>query len=515
MNVYFSKLNSFFSSLNWDSIINIEKDNYIKFEKEFKSNEIRHLLDFDFNDIYIHFGNSLTIRFWPSRDPADSVYIDKTCNSLHRNDLEDKIDIYDDINIEVNINKTALLDLIFSGTDITSRFNCMLYSDEETFIEIVNKSTLDSIERNLLARDKKTIILILNDSIFIENEFMLVWGGDSLLELHDYIKQNYTHNIDIGKIDRTIRIRNENCHWIDATSWLIPQHITFDFSNTQFVFSPELKNVFLEKSMDIILSFISNYSNFNEGKKFNVINGQKKITIEYDSTATYSNEDIISLFNLYQWAYKEETLDRLTILRNIITIFLCEQCNTTNYKALLINIREIAESVYSNFEIYLKENVEYYFHERNKMKEMISNKSNELIKEVNLIIQTMNTNLLSTAGIILAAAVSYSSNKSINIIKLSIIIYIIYISVMGTINLFFYRRRYKVIKKDYDEHIEMYSKILIPRDIPKYSGGTMEESVKSFWIYWGVYAVSIIVLSFIGIYILCNIDKVKEAIKTL
>ena len=33
MNVYFSKLNSFFSSLNWDSIINIEKDNYIKFEK--------------------------------------------------------------------------------------------------------------------------------------------------------------------------------------------------------------------------------------------------------------------------------------------------------------------------------------------------------------------------------------------------------------------------------------------------------------------------------------------------
>ena len=69
----------------------------------------------------------------------------------------------------------------------------------------------------------------MNDSIFIENEFMLVWGGDSLLELHDYIKQNYTHNIDIGKIDRTIRIRNENCHWIDATSWLIPQHITFDF----------------------------------------------------------------------------------------------------------------------------------------------------------------------------------------------------------------------------------------------------------------------------------------------
>jgi len=515
MNTYFSKLNDFFNFINCTNIRKQEDNFYIKFEKEFNCDKIENVFQFNFEEICNSFSSSIAIRFWPTIDPTNSVYVNIYNNSIHIDDLKDMVEIYDKINIEISINKIELLQRIFVNTNIVSDFNCKIYSDLEMFTNAIRKTTLQSLEQHFFSRNKKTVIIILNNKVFLENEFTLIWGDKKIDNLIGYINSSFNPSISSVRVKSIIDIRNDNCHWIGETLWLTPEYIFFDFENQQFISTKELEIIFLEKSISIILAFISNYTNFEEEEICNTINGQKKIIIKHDCIATYSSNDVLYLYKLYQWSYAKDSSDRVTILRNIITIFLCEQCNMTNYQFLLKNIQEIADSVYSNFEIYLQENVKQYFTERHRIKEMISSKSFELIKEVNSIIGTMNSNLLSTAGIVLAATVGYSNSLNLNIIKLAIIVYVIYISCIGVLNLYFHYTRYTVIKKDYDEHIKTFKKILIPRDVPEYKGSIMEDSARNFWIYWIVYLISILLLSSCGVYILLNVEKVAQVIKTI
>lgn len=467
-----------------------------------------------FDNIFKLFGCSLAIKFQKSIDlPQECIYIESSEDiKEHINDLEDMCD--DSIDLIIIINKDKFITELFKETSIQNKFNVLLFYNEAELLNILNKSYKE-IENKLFDRDKKTVVILMDGTVFIENKYILISGLEKE-GLFEILNQQLNIVINQDKRDKVIEIRNENCHWVNETEWLIPDYLMFDFNNKNVIITERLKNILLKKLMNIILPFICNYTNTDadKNKTFSIINGQKKITIMYNSKANFT-ENVLTLYKLYKWAFNDDSSDKLIILRNIISIYLCEQCKTSSYQSLINEAIEIDDSTRSNFEIYLKENVENYFIERNRVGNLVSNKANDITKEIHSIVESMNKNLITSIGIVFVAMIGYSAKANELIVKSAIIFYIIYFSFTGIVSLIYYAGRQKFIKEDYYEHIDNFKKILILRDMPKYEGSTLETVSNSFWNYWILYLITILMLIIGGILILCYFDKAIEIINML
>jgi len=154
--------------------------------------------------------------------------------------------------------------------------------------------------------------------------------------------------------------------------------------------------------------------------------------------------------------YSEKSPDRISILRNLTSIFLCEECNASYYELLLIKSKSIYKSVLENFELYFKENVKQYFTERSKVKETITNRYKDIANEINSIIDTMNKNLITTIGLVLGAIVGYIAKPNIIIIKVAAVCYIAFLIISGTYFFTYYRYRLYFIVNDFKDSLESF-----------------------------------------------------------
>jgi len=190
------------------------------------------------------------------------------------------------------------------------------------------------------------------------------------------------------------------------------------------------------------------------------------------------------LFKIYEWVYSDKNADRISIVRNITTIFLCEDCNCSYYELFLRNARRIYKSVLDNFDIYLKDNVKQYFAERSKIRDLITSKCKEMSNEINSVIDTMNKSLITSAGIILAAIVGYVSKSNVIILKVSALVYMGFLIINAVYYLTYYRKRVGFIKYDFIERVAMFKNVLCEEEIPGYESTVVNQSEASFWKYW-------------------------------
>jgi len=75
---------------------------------------------------------------------------------------------------------------------------------------------------------------------------------------------------------------------------------------------------------------------------------------EVDSEIPVIDEIVDSFDEVFQWAYEVRVTDRISVLRNIITLY------TTTIEGLIQNIEEIHESAKSNFKFYTRESVDEF-----------------------------------------------------------------------------------------------------------------------------------------------------------
>lgn len=504
-------LEEFLSYMNWDKNDIMESHLSMTFSKKCDDQvEISKLIGYNYKDIFDFFGDSFQVILSNNKSIQNPEIIKKNFDieNLHEY-LEDTFKVYGYVDVELNIDKQKNSIWLHELKDVLEDYNFFHFMYTKNLVKWLEGHSFKELEGNITSLDKQTIFLVNDSDISLYNEKILISGNSININLINKFSDKF-NLLEDKKIENW---RYEQVNWIDGVKYLNPNWFYFDFTDIEI--DESLKNYFLKTTVNLIIPSISNYV-IAEGKQlFCTINGSKKLNIKIVDKNIYNQRQVYYLHEAFKWVYSGENTDKMSILRKLITMFLCEDCGNDYYSLLLTKSNDIYNTAIKNFDIYLQENVEQYFTERHRIKEMISNKSFELIKEINSIISTMNSNLLSIAGIILAAAVGYSNSLNLNIIKLAIIVYIIYILCVGTLNLYFHYTRYNVIKKDYDEHIKTFRKILIPRDIPDYKGGIMQKSVMNFWIYWSVYLISILSLSFCGIYILFNIEKIAEAIKMI
>ncbi|WP_368489345.1 hypothetical protein [Clostridium sp. BJN0013] len=499
MNGVIAELNKFLAYMDWGNVDNLkftENANYFIYRKQCISSEIRNIINYNFENLFLIFDSSLKIIFSHINEPTPFIISDKFNKQYANEYIEEMFIAHETINVELNINKNILKNKILNS-EFKDKFNINLFFTDKMFLEYVNLLSYRNLENELYSQTQKTIIIIFNKTILFYNDLVLIIGGNKIIELENYIKNKFNSILDMELYKKIIRMRNEQCNWIDCPEWLCPEYMYFNFSEDDFIYNYELKQYFLYMTVNLAIPFIANYTNKENNKICSYINGYKKIKIYYMDNIVYDNNMVYFLFKQYNWAYEGNNSDKLSMLRNLMTIFLCEECESSYYQLILINSEDIYKSVKNNFDIYLKNNVKEYFTETHKVREMVSNKLKEISDEISDLIGNMNKNFLATIGVILGAAIGYLTKGNIYILKISAMAYGIFIFLNASLTIPYYKKRINDIQNDYTEHLKMFSKIVLPKHMPEYG---ISGNVKVFNKYWFIYIginFIILVLTFI------------------
>lgn len=513
MNEVIAKLNKFLNCINWSNIddLNFKEDkNSLVYTKKCNKVEAKNIIDYDFEELFSVFDSSLRIIFNHIDEPKPftiSSNFNKKCANEY---IEEMFIAHEIINVELNINKDSLKDKIFDS-EFKDKFNIKLFFTDKTFLKYITPLSYRNLENEIYSQIQKTIIIIFNKRVLLYNNLVLIIGGTTIKQLKEYIKTKFNSNLNTDVYEKIIQMRNEQCNWIDCTEWLCPEYLYFDFSVDKFDYDCEFKQYFLSRTVNLIIPFISNYTNQENEQIFSYINGYKKIKIQYsDDITTYDNKMVYFLFKQYSWAYEGDNSDKLSMLRNLMTIFLCEECENSYYQLLLNSSEEIYKSVKNNFDIYLKNNVKEYFTETHQVREMVSKKLKEISDEINDLIGNMNKNFLATIGVILGVAIGYLTKGNIYILKISAMAYGVFIFLNACLTIPYYKKRVDDIQSDYKEHIEMFSKILLTKHMPKYG---IDNNVNTFNVYWYIYIFINIVILILTVFFIIKPAYVINLIK--
>lgn len=265
---------------------------------------------------------------------------------------------------------------------------------------------------------------------------------------------NYISTIDRQEIfTKKNRITNTN---FDLLLKIIPTDFEFNYkTNSKF------NEYFINLSNILSIIFLADSTELNINSITYRIKGYKdlKEKCEFNDIQIKNNELIL----IYNWVYINGNIqDKIGLSRNIITL----HCDNS-----LFNIESgTLNSILSNFEIYLKDNIKQYLEVKNKLSEFIINQTDKSVE----VTKTMLTGLKTSLGTLLTFFISTFLIKIYNnseIFSSSLYIISIILIVISFIYLFI---NIKEIESD-KKHIinkfniinERYKNILNANDLKK------------------------------------------------
>ncbi|MBV6822776.1 hypothetical protein [Pseudomonas sp. PD9R] len=178
--------------------------------------------------------------------------------------------------------------------------------------------------------------------------------------------------------DKIIGLRSKACNiYLEVIQRLIPD---------DFKFSEELPHdgvclVFRKLQTIICASYLADTTRGEADQSISILlKGYKTANFQAPSLDKIATENSKVFFDIYSWAYTDgNVVDKLGICRNVISIHV-------NGGELLDLKPGCLEAIYSNYVIYLKENLKQYVDLKNKLSEQIqksSEKASDVSKNIN------------------------------------------------------------------------------------------------------------------------------------
>lgn len=312
------------------------------------------------------------------------------------------------------------------------RCNIIFFVYKSTLISYLEKDFC-ILEKDLFHEKEKNIFILFNEKIYIKNNFYMIIDFKKTLEndkLSDYCSE------DILDMNNIIDTRNELCNWINGSKYLTPKHIYIDFKDIEFIFDKELSQCICKITTNLIIAYISNFTGEISGRYRSIINGTKRIEIYYDlENIDYEIIYYDKLFLTYQWIYNNSTSDKINICRNVISILVTAKCQGSVYRTILVNSDWLLQSINDNFDIFLRENIQSYFKEKNILIEQIKKDMEEVTNQISDLTKLSNTNIVSLLGTLIAAVVGYIAKGDVSLIKILGVLYIGYLNVNSLFSL--------------------------------------------------------------------------------
>lgn len=337
---------------------------------------------------------------------------------------------------------------------------------------IINNSLIDDSKHNIfyLYSDKETLV--------IKNQVLTICNDIKYLQ--EYIESDFPYVDHNSILDSVFQLKSKLPKILPAHYFEYDQSIKA--SDNQIIKFNHLKSASIITSFacsvefsDIDNTVLCSFSTYKHdsiliSNNFDITN----ITCEENQTpySSFVNKTE-TLSRIFSFIMERDSSTKLNIIKNIIGLNITED-SKENYQLILDFSETILNSLKSNYLIYSKEKIQYWFDERRKTNDYISSKCDEITTQIDNISSIAAKALTSTGAIVIGGIIPYATSSNIDILGPILILFRWVIPIF----MYFYIRnideQYKNTLLDFEHFKTIESDLLHEDEIKKIVGDRID-----------------------------------------
>ena len=378
---------------------------------------------------------------------------------------------------------------------------------------------ISEFENYIRSTDLTSLIISLNrvfkEFLVFEVQGKIQGFGSNTIK---FIPANESANI-ICIPDREYRlniIRENSTQLVDDVSFLADDFFLINRSTYKEI------NCFFDSMITVLsLAALANTSSLNNYDEIKFkINGYKTLDVPFTKIDSLSY-DFELLYKIISWVFKSgQCNDKLGLIRNILSL------HVDSAGVVEIN-KQTWMAIQSNYEIYLKDNIQQYIEIKNKITDFIFNYNTKIYELSDQFLNTFRGNLVAIISFIISVViVNGFKDSGVKTIFSSEYLYIVIsIFVISSIWMVFSRSDLASRANNTEKNIKSvlfrnYRNILINDEIDSYiepafteSRSYLSQQVRKYTIAWVSILISFVLIFVIGYFLFSEQVKLSSTTK--
>jgi len=219
-----------------------------------------------------------------------------------------------------------------------------------------------------------------------------------------------------------------------------------------------------------------------------------------ETPVKFSLDTLNHFVNLFDWVYSVRTTDRITVFRNIATLY------TTSVDGLIKNIDEISDSTKSNFRFYVEDSVEsfvdvqqdissYIFEMHQEVSDLRRNLANNLSQDL---FRVLGLAIVSWGAILLRIEGLTTVRTALTISVIPLLVYLV-LALRGARSL---EHQFDSIQETKENYFEMYEHQVDSRTMDKLRSGDNTKRLESQFrtdlrLYYAIFTILVLICIYV------------------
>jgi hypothetical protein len=449
-------------------------------------------------------------------DLADKISDIREEDIVNLEQLKDALEVLSgkepiEISLSTKLWKRAIIDELDAGTE-----NTQFYFKTDKFFRHIEESDVEETREKLFNNNlRKTAIIILDLSGNIRTRGLIILGIDDLeCESHNkFLGNSKSLRESEERIGRNSMIEGFENFFIPPEAFEV-KHNDSEISEDRFysLFNPH-------RLLFSLLAFSDTSKREEDFWKLR-IRGKKllesKIRLaedhleikERESPVEIDNEVSENIYSLYEWVYlsrKKEVDNRITVLRNVITLH-CQDVYD-----LVVDSKEVFESVKSNYRYYVEQSVDKFVDFKQEFMSSAFETHHKASDLRNKLMDDLASDLFRTFSYIIVMFVIMTSTFG-NPLKNSLVYSASLFPLFFYIVAAYYRiesleSQFEKLKEQEENHEDFYKKFFNDKDFDRIKNGDKLGVEGEFGKYAKVYRLVLIGIFILGIIILVAVNN--------
>ena len=388
--------------------------------------------------------------------------------------------------LRVIIDKSQLLESVFGNVAGTM----LLYFDSTPILNILD-TDLITIEGSWFKPGEKVFLILGDRDVILVGDILHILGNVSIETVRALVRESLP-NDKKERYKTRLNIRAEETHWQNATQFILPEHLkTRDRTvNGDKVFKPKLNKHFL----DLIIASLANYTRSEGVALVSLIEGQKRLEVGPNPTFAVSDAVCSYWYAIYNWTYNDRTRDKLSIIRNLVTLQPYTPENQ-NYGVITSNVDTLASSAMDHYDKFVGESIKKYFDKLKEATTYVQSKVDSVGQQVNGLVDTFTKNLLAIAGFVIGTVLAKLIDP--NLARIFPFIAVAFVVFMSVVLIIYYPLTlwsYILTAKEYEHSLVLYRRSFTEEDVKTFIGSLFKRRKIHFWIAFAFTALVYILL---------------------
>lgn len=347
-------------------------------------------------------------------------------NSLRQKGVEIKL------KLNIKLNKMDVQDLFLEGMSEYTCPNIIIYLFWERFLAGLEDIRIGECKNEFFRPDKKNVIIILDFSGNIENDFLAIFGNGSEARIDNLITDIIPEK-EVQKYGKIIELRKSHTSGDFSTNF-VPE--MFAIENNPVMDNSSNTLVDQLKSVQAILSTIYLAGRVDlEKEKYSIkFNGIKPVKFSIERTNFLEFKTFLpDVYDLYKYSYDGLSVDKLELAEQLTSLII-----DNNIESLCKKAKNIEGAVKSAYDDILLGRTREYFESRQNVHDAINTSIKDTSDSIVDLTKDTSKEVYTIAGIIILGLIGTALNPGLLGLWLTSLIISLIISIYMVITICYY-----------------------------------------------------------------------------